>query len=241
MPAQRAGTRSGRRRPRRERNRAETTARILAAVGEVLARDGFGALGVNAVAKHAGVDKVLIYRYFGGMSELLKAWGESGRFWPALDDLIGDDRATFFALPLAERYARFFEHFIDGLRARPLTLEIMAARTLRAQRTDRDPRDRARAVGRRSEPPARQRRLGPAAGVAGDHAAARRRRAVPADPQSHDPPVRRPRHPQRRRLGGAEGRRAPARARSARRRPTRTAQSDARLAGHFSTNARSMT
>ena len=30
-------------------------------------------------------------------------------------------------LPLAERYARFFEHFIDGLRARPLTLEIMAA------------------------------------------------------------------------------------------------------------------
>ena len=111
----------------RERNRAETTARILAAVGEVLARDGFGALGVNAVAKHAGVDKVLIYRYFGGMSELLKAWGESGRFWPALDELIGDDRAAFFALPLAERYARFFEHFIDGLRARPLTLEIMAA------------------------------------------------------------------------------------------------------------------
>ena len=111
----------------RERNRAETTARILVSVGEVLARDGFGALGVNAVAKHAGVDKVLIYRYFGGMSELLKAWGESGRFWPALDELIGDDRAPFFELPLAERYARFFEHFIDGLRARPLTIEIMAA------------------------------------------------------------------------------------------------------------------
>jgi AcrR family transcriptional regulator len=111
----------------RERNRADTTARILASVGEVLARDGFGALGVNAIAKHAGVDKVLIYRYFGGMSELLKAWGESGRFWPSLDELIGDDRAGFFALPLAERYARFFEHFIDGLRARPLTLEIMAA------------------------------------------------------------------------------------------------------------------
>ena len=111
----------------RERNRADTTARILAAVGEVLARDGFGALGVNAVAKHAGVDKVLIYRYFGGMSELLKAWGESGRFWPGVNELIGDDPTAFFVLPLAERYARFFEHFIDGLRARPLTLEIMAA------------------------------------------------------------------------------------------------------------------
>jgi len=112
---------------RRERNRDETSARLLAAVGEVLARDGFAALGVNAVAKQAGVDKVLIYRYFGGLAELLQAWGESGRFWPGVDELVGADREAFLRLPLAERYARFFEHFIDGLRARPLTLEIMAA------------------------------------------------------------------------------------------------------------------
>jgi AcrR family transcriptional regulator len=111
----------------RERNRDETSARLLAAVGEVLARDGFAALGVNALAKQAGVDKVLIYRYFGGLPELIKAWGESGRFWPGVDELVGADRAAFLRLPLAERYARFFEHFIDGLRARPLTLEIMAA------------------------------------------------------------------------------------------------------------------
>lgn len=111
----------------RERNRDETSARLLAAVGEVLARDGFAALGVNAVAKQAGVDKVLIYRYFGGLPELIQAWGESGRFWPGVDELVGPHRAAFLQLPLAERYARFFEHFIDGLRARPLTLEIMAA------------------------------------------------------------------------------------------------------------------
>ena len=111
----------------RERNREETAARLLGAVGEVLARDGFGALGVNAVAKQAGVDKVLIYRYFGGLPELLKAWGESGRFWPGVDELLGGDREGFLRLPLAERYARFFEHFIDGLRMRPLTVEIMAA------------------------------------------------------------------------------------------------------------------
>jgi AcrR family transcriptional regulator len=111
----------------RERNREETAARLLGAVGEVLARDGFGALGVNAVARQAGVDKVLIYRYFGGLPELLKAWGESGRFWPGVDELLGSDREGFLRLPLAERYARFFEHFIDGLRTRPLTLEIMAA------------------------------------------------------------------------------------------------------------------
>ncbi len=112
------------------RDRAATEARILAAVGEVLARDGFGGIGVNAVAKQAGVDKVLIYRYFGGLPELLKTWGQSGRFWPGIDELLGDDAAAFLALPVAERYARFMEHFIDGLRARPLTLEILAAEVL---------------------------------------------------------------------------------------------------------------
>ncbi len=113
--------------PRSGRDRDATTARILAAVGVVLARDGFGALGVNAIAKEAGVDKVLIYRYFGGLPELLAEWGASGRFWPRAGDLLDDDPEAFLALPPAERYARFFEHFIDALRARPLTIEILAA------------------------------------------------------------------------------------------------------------------
>ncbi len=109
------------------RDRGATEARILAAVGEVLAREGFGGIGVNAVARQAAVDKVLIYRYFGGLPALLATWGQSGRFWPRVDELLGDDADAFLALPAAERYARFLEHFVDGLRARPLTLEILAA------------------------------------------------------------------------------------------------------------------
>jgi AcrR family transcriptional regulator len=112
------------------RDREATKARILGAVGVVLARDGFGALGVNALAKEAGVDKVLIYRYFGGLAELITEWGASGRFWPRVDDLLGDDPKAFQKLPAAERYARFFEHFIDSLRERPLTVEILAAEIL---------------------------------------------------------------------------------------------------------------
>jgi AcrR family transcriptional regulator len=108
------------------RDRAATEARILAAVGEVLAREGCAGIGVNAIAKQAGVDKVLIYRYFGGLPELLRAWGASGRFWPTVAELLGDEPATFLALPAAERYARFFEHFVDALRARPLTVQILA-------------------------------------------------------------------------------------------------------------------
>ncbi|HVL77403.1 MAG TPA: helix-turn-helix domain-containing protein [Noviherbaspirillum sp.] len=113
--------------PAVERNREQTTARILAAVGEVLARDGFAALGVNAIAKEAGVDKVLIYRYFGGLPELLAAWAQSGRFWPGVDEILGADPDAFFALSAPERFARFFDLFIDSLRQRPITLEIMVA------------------------------------------------------------------------------------------------------------------
>lgn len=109
------------------RDRAATEERILAAVGDVLAREGFAGVGINAIAKQAGVDKVLIYRYFGGLPELLRAWGESGKFWPGVDELLGERPDEFLALPVEERYARFFEHFIDGLRARPLTLEVLAS------------------------------------------------------------------------------------------------------------------
>jgi len=116
--------------PQRSRDRSATEARIFGAVSQVLARDGFGAIGVNAIAKQAGVDKVLIYRYFGGLPELLRAWGASGNFWPRAADLLGPDPQALLALPAAERYALFFEHFIDELRQRPLTLEILAAETM---------------------------------------------------------------------------------------------------------------
>ena len=109
------------------RDRAATEERILTAVGTVLARDGFGAVGVNAIAREAGVDKVLIYRYFGGLPELLQRWGASGRFWPSVDELLQPDPQAVLALPAAERLALFFDRFIDALRARPLTIEILAA------------------------------------------------------------------------------------------------------------------
>jgi AcrR family transcriptional regulator len=109
------------------RDRGATEERILAAVGTVLARDGFGAVGVNAIAREAGIDKVLIYRYFGGLPELLRQWGASSRFWPGIDELLGEDRAAMLARPAAERWTLFLEHFIDALRARPLTIEILAA------------------------------------------------------------------------------------------------------------------
>jgi AcrR family transcriptional regulator len=108
----------------RTRDRSATCAGIVAAVGQVLARDGFGSFGVNAVAREAGVDKVLIYRYFGGLPELLRAFGEQGDFWPTDEELLeGIDPTSDH---LAEVYARIAVNAVRGIRSRPLTIEILA-------------------------------------------------------------------------------------------------------------------
>jgi len=108
------------------RNRDVTAAKIIDAVGRVLARDGFDKIGINAIAREAGIDKVLIYRYFEGLPKLLSAWAASGAFWPTVQELIEASPPNLMTLSLAERYAFFFDHFINSLRARPLTIEILA-------------------------------------------------------------------------------------------------------------------
>jgi AcrR family transcriptional regulator len=108
------------------RDKETTRLRLLDAVGALLAREGFGALGVNAVAREAGVDKVLIYRYFGGMDDLLVAFGQSGDFWPSIAEVLGDDPSELMELPLGERWAMGLSRYAQALRRRPVTKEILA-------------------------------------------------------------------------------------------------------------------
>lgn len=112
------------------RDRAQTESRILDAVGRVLAREGFASVGVNAVAREAGVDKVLIYRYFGGLAELLAAYGTSGGFWPTVDEVLGTDAPGAGSATLAEELTGVLANFVAALRARPLTIEILAWETV---------------------------------------------------------------------------------------------------------------
>ena len=108
------------------RDRQITCRRLIAAVGSLLAREGFSGIGVNAVAREAGVDKKLIYRYFGGLAGLIGAFGREGDFWPPALELAGGDLRAFSVLPLDERLSVFSAQFIKALRRRPLTLKIMA-------------------------------------------------------------------------------------------------------------------
>ncbi|MCP3952970.1 MAG: TetR/AcrR family transcriptional regulator [Desulfobacterales bacterium] len=99
---------------------------MVKAVGRLLARKGFKALGVNAVAREAGVDKVLIYRYFDGLPGLMKAFGQDSDFWPSAGELAGEAPEHFRTLPLADRMSALARNYLDAIRKRPVTQEIMA-------------------------------------------------------------------------------------------------------------------
>jgi AcrR family transcriptional regulator len=108
------------------RAREETELRLVQAVEDILREEGFAALGVNAVAQRAGVDKVLIYRYFDGFPGLLRRYAESGAFWPSLDEILGADRAVLREPDPAKLGARVLASYARALRARPVTLELLA-------------------------------------------------------------------------------------------------------------------
>jgi AcrR family transcriptional regulator len=102
------------------RDREATERRILDAAGRVIARDGFRGLGVNAVAREAGVDKVLIYRYFGGIEALLDTWGR---------EVLGvAEPVPHPATPTtsaADRAAASLIGFARAARLNPQALEVM--------------------------------------------------------------------------------------------------------------------
>jgi AcrR family transcriptional regulator len=108
-----------------QKDRKQTRAGILNAVGRLLAQSGFKDLGVNSIAREAGVDKVLIYRYFGGLADLLKAFAEETDFWPDLPELAHETGQPAGETTQAARVKSLMLAFGRALRERPVTQEIM--------------------------------------------------------------------------------------------------------------------
>jgi AcrR family transcriptional regulator len=71
--------------------RALTEQHLVDAVGKVIREEGFKGLGINRIAKEAGCDKVLIYRYFGSIDGLIGAFLEKNDLYAHinLDELQG--------------------------------------------------------------------------------------------------------------------------------------------------------
>ncbi len=108
------------------RNRLQTEQRILDAVGIILLEKGYPAVGINAIARQAGCDKVLIYRYFGGFDELLLGFAETTTLWWEVDEIISETAAECAEIALPDYLQTLLSRYVKALEARPMALEIMA-------------------------------------------------------------------------------------------------------------------
>jgi AcrR family transcriptional regulator len=109
--------------PDRTRDRSRTEEAILAAARDVLIEKGFGAWGVNAIARAARCDKQLIYRYFGGLDGLAEALGTdvARAIETALSVAPAQPAASY-----AELVTRLLEALVEVLRGNPLMQRIIA-------------------------------------------------------------------------------------------------------------------
>jgi AcrR family transcriptional regulator len=112
------------------RNRPATERRLIHAVEKLLARGGFGVLGPSAVAREAGVDKMLIYRYFGDLDGLVGAVAKSPEYFISMEEICAGDVTTMLALPLPERAAAVARNYARALIERPVLLAMMAWETV---------------------------------------------------------------------------------------------------------------
>ncbi|MGO4820662.1 MULTISPECIES: TetR/AcrR family transcriptional regulator [unclassified Flavobacterium] len=67
-----------------KKDRGLTEEKIYNAFLDILKDKGPQGVGINAIAKEAGVSKTLIYRYFGGMKGLLLTFAQKGHFFKSL-------------------------------------------------------------------------------------------------------------------------------------------------------------
>ncbi len=108
------------------RSRIQTEQRILDAVGAILLDQGYPAVGINAIARQAGCDKVLIYRYFGGFDELLLAFAETTTLWWEVDEIVTETADECAEIALPDFLQRLLNRYVTALESRPMALEIMA-------------------------------------------------------------------------------------------------------------------
>jgi len=133
--------------PNRTRDPEVTRQHLIDTVGLIVKEEGWRGLGVNKIALRAGVDKKLIYWYFGSYNNLLKVYIKSKDFWnPVFDefrdrsDLSESDLPDFISRVLEEQFKVFFgDTEMQSLihwqisDERPLLREISAERELQAQ------------------------------------------------------------------------------------------------------------
>ena len=102
-----------------KKDRAATEEKIYESFLSLLEEKGPQAVGINAIAKKAGVSKELIYRYFGGLQGLLLQLAKKGDFFKSMLALQDRDLET------VEDLKEFAKAGTKELRENKLTQEIL--------------------------------------------------------------------------------------------------------------------
>jgi AcrR family transcriptional regulator len=110
----------------RQRDREATSRRLLDAMRAELIESGYDALGVNTIARRAGCDKQLIYRYFGGLDGMIEAFGREMSGWVirALEGSRMPSEASYGDVIKASLCA-----LLDALRADPAMVQLIGSET----------------------------------------------------------------------------------------------------------------
>ncbi|EFL51406.1 transcriptional regulator, TetR family [Solidesulfovibrio fructosivorans JJ]] len=111
--------------------------RLLESLGDILARQGFDGLTLDAVARESGLERAVLLRHFSSLEDMVTAFGQSPSFWPPVSELLAGVSGGFAAMPPQAQLALFFKATIKGILARPRTLDIMAWELLSRNRYSR--------------------------------------------------------------------------------------------------------
>lgn len=92
------------------KDKEQTKQRIVTALENIIKTKGFEGLGINSLAQEAGISKMLIYRYYGGLNELIGNYIEERDWWINADaDLLKSEQ-------LEKSLKEMYHRQIDRLR-----------------------------------------------------------------------------------------------------------------------------
>ena len=103
--------------------KASTHRALLMALKQELLKGG--RLTVEAVATRAGVNKVLVYRYFGGLSGLIAAFAASDEFMPDAEELRQIYGEKMRSQSPRVRFTHCIQAYVKALERRPATVQLL--------------------------------------------------------------------------------------------------------------------
>jgi AcrR family transcriptional regulator len=109
----------------KKRDRERTKGKILKAVGEVIEQYGTDKVGVNLIARTAGVNKVLIYRYFESVDGLMERYVESGEYTSTTGNDYIESMEPVASEDRSQALTNLMLTFLSDLRERKATRDLL--------------------------------------------------------------------------------------------------------------------